>query len=372
LKVAVAILAAGSGQRFGQDKTQVVLKSRPVWRWSFDTFRSHPSVNFIVLVGSRFNEDALRQAPADAFVLGGNTRQESAARALETIPADNDIVLIHDAARPFVSHSVIDRVLAELETHDAAAAAIRVTDTIKQFSEGRLATLDRDTLYAMQTPQGAKLPTLRSAMASTTENFTDEMALLESVGILPRLVDGEPNNFKLTTPEDLARANSVAGPTEMRTGFGYDVHPYSTDPDRIMMLGGVAFPDTPALDGHSDADAILHAATDALLGAAALGDIGQHFPNTDPEWRGAPSIHFIRHAAKLLAEGGWTIANLDMTVVAEHPKIMKKALEIRTTVAAAIGIAVDRVSIKATTNERMGFVGRGEGIAAMAVATILR
>jgi 2-C-methyl-D-erythritol 4-phosphate cytidylyltransferase/2-C-methyl-D-erythritol 2,4-cyclodiphosphate synthase len=292
--------------------------------------------------------------------------------ALAAIPGDFDVVLIHDAARPFVSHAIIDRVLASLESHEAAAAAIPVTDTIKQVIYNRVSTLNRDSLFAMQTPQGARLSVLRSAIERANQSFTDEMALLESIGIIPELVMGDPTNFKLTTPDDLSRAQSVAGPTEFRTGMGYDVHPYSTDPDRTMMLGGVAFPGTPALDGHSDADAVLHAATDALLGAAALGDIGQHFPNTDPQWHGAPSIHFLRHAAELLRSSGWSIGNLDMTVVAEHPKIMKKSVEIRTVVSEALQIDLDRVSIKATTNERMGFVGRGEGIAALAVAMISR
>ena len=372
MKVAVAILAAGSAQRFGQDKTRLLLKGRPVWRWSYDTFRSHSAISHVVLVGSAANAPDLELAGADRVILGGTSRQESTALALAAIPDDFDVVLIHDAARPFVSAAIIGRVLASLESHDAVAAAVPVTDTIKQVADHRVTTLNRDALFAMQTPQGARLAVLRSAIATATQTFTDEMALLESIGIIPELVMGDPTNFKLTTPEDLIRAQSMAGPTEFRTGMGYDVHPYSSDPNRMMMLGGVAFPDTPALDGHSDADAVLHAATDALLGAAALGDIGQHFPNTDPQWRGAPSLHFLRHAAGLLRSLGWTIVNLDMAVVAEHPKIMKKSVEIRTAVSDALQIELDRVSIKATTNERMGFVGRGEGIAALAVATISR
>jgi 2-C-methyl-D-erythritol 4-phosphate cytidylyltransferase/2-C-methyl-D-erythritol 2,4-cyclodiphosphate synthase len=291
---------------------------------------------------------------------------------VQAIPPEFDAVLIHDGARPFVSPSIIDRVINGLTTHPAVAAAIPVTDTIKQASDGKLNTLDRSTLWAMQTPQGAHRVRLAEALDSAAMEYTDEMALLESTGITPHLVAGEPTNFKLTTPDDLVRAQAFAGFPEYRTGMGYDVHSFSSDRTRTMMLGGVAFPGEQALEGHSDADALLHAATDALLGAAALGDIGQHFPNTDPRWQGAPSLTFLAHAAKLLADGGWRIVNLDMTVVAERPKVMKRAEEIRSVVGNCLGIDASRVSIKATTNERMGFVGREEGIAALAVATISR
>jgi 2-C-methyl-D-erythritol 4-phosphate cytidylyltransferase/2-C-methyl-D-erythritol 2,4-cyclodiphosphate synthase len=196
------------------------------------------------------------------------------------------------------------------------------------------------------------------------------MALVEALGVHPEIVQGEPNNFKITTPEDLARARAIASPAEVRVGIGYDIHPFSDDPSRKLFLGGVHFPDHRALDGHSDADVVLHAATDALLGAAGLGDIGQHFPNTDPRWRGAPSLTFLHHAGVLLAEAGWRIVNLDLTAIAESPKIMKKAPEIRSAIAQCLGIEDSRVSIKATTNERLGSIGRGEGIAAFATASI--
>ena len=219
----------------------------------------------------------------------------------------------------------------------------------------------------MQTPQAAHTDLLRRAHEAATTDVTDDMALLEAIGVHPTLVHGDPQNMKITTPADLLRL-----PSETRTGMGYDVHSFSTDPSRVLMLGGVAFPDHPALEGHSDADALLHAAVDALLGAAAMGDIGVHFPPSDEQWRGRASLHFLGHAAALLREGGWSVVNVDMTVIAESPKVMKRSAEVRETVASALGIEMDRVSLKATTNERMGFVGRGEGIAALAIATIRR
>jgi 2-C-methyl-D-erythritol 4-phosphate cytidylyltransferase/2-C-methyl-D-erythritol 2,4-cyclodiphosphate synthase len=212
---------------------------------------------------------------------------------------------------------------------------------------------------------------LRRAHTNASAHLTDEMALVEALGVDPLIVPGESTNFKITNPEDLARARAIAGSGEMRTGMGYDIHPFSDDPSRTLFLGGVPFSDHPALAGHSDADVILHAATDALLGAAGMGDIGQHFPNTDPRWHGEPSLTFLRHAVSLLAAAGWRVVNLDMTAVAESPKIMKQADRIRQVVSEAMGVEPSRVSIKATTNERLGSIGRGEGIAAFAVATIV-
>jgi 2-C-methyl-D-erythritol 4-phosphate cytidylyltransferase/2-C-methyl-D-erythritol 2,4-cyclodiphosphate synthase len=222
----------------------------------------------------------------------------------------------------------------------------------------------------MQTPQAAHHSVIAKAYSESTGEFTDEMALMESVGIQPTLVDGDPRNFKVTTPDDLLRAQAYVGYPEYRTGMGYDIHPVATD-GRPLMLGGVRF-EGPGLDGHSDADVVLHAVTDALLGGAAMGDIGEHFPNTDPQWRGAPSVHFLEHAANLLRNEGWQIVNIDISVVAEFPKIMPKALEIRQAIGGATQIEPARISIKATTNEKLGAIGRSEGIAAFAVATLRR
>ena len=370
MKTYAAILAAGGGTRFGGDKTLALLGRRPVWRWSFDTYAEHPEIAGVVLVGSDSNLEALQASGAHAVVRGGKTRQESSLAALEALPMDAEALLIHDAARPFTSMALVSSVIQAVERVGAAAAAIPVVDTIKQISPDGISTLDRERLVAMQTPQGARVELLRQAHAASSGNTTDDMALIEAIGVHPEIVLGEPQNFKITTPEDLSRARALIGSPEIRTGLGYDIHPFSNDPSRTLYLGGVAFHDHAALDGHSDADVILHAATDALLGAVGLGDIGQHFPNTDPRWLGEPSLTFLRHAAQLLRERGWRVVNLDMTAIAESPKVMKKSEEIRALVGEAIGIDPSRISIKATTNERLGSIGRSEGIAAFATAAV--
>jgi len=370
LKTYAAILAAGSGSRFGCDKTQALLGRKPLWRWSFDAYAAHPAVSGVVLVGSEANLASFGGVSALRAVRGGATRQQSSLAALQALPPDAEAVLIHDAARPFVSSQLISRVFDAVSRSGAAAAAVPVVDTIKQVSESGIVTLDRSRLVSMQTPQGAKVELLRRAHASSGAGATDDLALIEAIGVHPELVEGDPLNFKITTPDDLSRARALIGSPETRTGIGYDIHRFSDDPGRTLMLGGVAFPDNAALDGHSDADVLLHAATDALLGAAGLGDIGQHFPNTDPRWAGEPSLTFLRHASLLLSESGWRVVNLDVTLIGESPKIMGRAEEIRARIGETLGIESSRVSVKATTNERLGAIGRGEGIAAFAIATI--
>jgi 2-C-methyl-D-erythritol 4-phosphate cytidylyltransferase/2-C-methyl-D-erythritol 2,4-cyclodiphosphate synthase len=371
MRIAAAILAAGSSSRAGFDKTLVDLAGRPVWRWSFETYSSQPQIQDVFVVGSQANFQTIA-AEGVRVVLGGSTRQESVRKALESVSAD--VLLLHDAGRPFVSGRVIGDVVAAIERSGAAAAAVPVVDTIKEIMPEGVKTLDRSRLIAMQTPQGARVELLRRAHHLATADATDDMALLEHIGVQPEIVLGDPKNFKITTAEDLERARAAAGviASETRIGFGYDVHPFSSDEARTLMLGGVAFPGHPALDGHSDADVLLHAATDALLGAAGLGDIGQHFPNTEPRWKGEPSLTFLKAAANLLREARWTVVNLDITVVAESPKIGPKALEIISCIASALELAKDRVSVKATTNEKLGFIGRGEGIAATAACCIRR
>ncbi len=369
MRTVAVILAAGQGTRFGGDKTGLSVRGKPLWRYSFDTFQGHPSIDAVGILASPDNIEAIRsQAEGAHFVeLGGATRTDSSRRAVEL--ADSEWILIHDAARPLVSHELISRVLESLENNQAVAPALPVTDTIKQRDGDVYRTLDRSQLHAMQTPQAAHRSVLKKAYSESKQEFTDEMALLESTGIQPHFVAGEARNFKVTTQDDLARLAGYFSAPETRTGLGYDIHPFSTDPDRKMVLGGVEF-EGPALDGHSDADVILHAVVDALLGAVSLGDIGVHFPNSDERWRGAPSTHFLRYAADLLAEHGWQVVNVDISVVAEFPKIMKQAQAIREAIGGGLGVASDRIGIKATTNERLGSIGRGEGIAAFAVATV--
>lgn len=371
MKVVAAILAAGKGDRFGGDKTQVELHGRPLWHWPFETFWNHPEVDGVGLVGNAGNLSALQGESRALFVLeGGDNRVESSRRAVHATPEDCEIVLIHDAARPFVSERVITDVIAAVRRSQAAAPGLPVTDTIKRRRDGVLETVDRAALYAVQTPQGATRELFVRAHAGASASATDDLQLLEAIGVSPEIVPGDPRNAKVTVPEDLARL--AGGPTEMRTGMGYDVHAFSDDPVRPLMLGGVRFEGERGLEGHSDADVLLHAVVDALLGAAGKGDIGQHFPNQDLRWKDCPSTHFLAHAGQLLKEERWFIQNVDITVVAEQPKLMTRANEICRNIASALEIGHGRINLKATTNERLGFIGRGEGIAAMAIATLSR
>lgn len=366
MTVDVAILAAGTGQRFGTDKTLVLVGGRPVWRWSYDWFSHYGAFGRVFVVAGEHNRAAI-EASGVPTILGGSTRGQSAQNALAVTRAD--AILFHDAARPFLVQDAVERVLTALARTGGAAAALPVTDTIKRvFPSGGVETLDRTELRAMQTPQAARTDWLRDAYARATQEHTDDLALLESAGYPFELVAGDPQTFKITTPDDLLRARAMVGGPQTRTGLGYDIHPF--DPTRELWLGGVHFPEGPGLAGHSDADVLLHAVTDAILGAAALGDIGQHFPNTDPQWRGASSLRFLAHAAALARAAGWEIVNLDLTAVAEIPKIMRRADEIRHAIAAEVDIPASAVNVKATTNERLGSIGRAEGIAAFAVATL--
>lgn len=365
MTVTAIVLAAGRGERFGGDKVTAPLRGKPVWRHSFETFLGHPGIHAVGIVANPDNIDEIRsQAPEAAFVvLGGATRQASARIGVES--ADSEVVLLHDAARPGVTVEVIDAVLKGVADAGSAAACIPVTDTIRRLDQSpRL--LDRSTLVAMQTPQGAIRSELLEAYAKADREYTDDIALLEASGATPALVPGDPRNQKLTHPSDMKTF------PEYRTGIGYDVHAFSDDASRPLMLGGVHFPGHPGLEGHSDADALAHAIVDALLGGAGLGDIGKHFPPSDPRWSGEPSKTFLSHAKTLLNAERWSIVNVDATVIAEFPKIMIREIEVREKISEALGIETSAVSIKATTNERLGALGRGEGIAAFAVATIVR
>jgi len=370
MKVIAAILAAGRGTRFGRDKLAVSVGDRPVWRWSYDAFANHPEIDGVILVGRPDNLETLRQVPAIAHVLGGDRRQDSTLAAVEACPEGTEILLVHDGARPFVNEETISRVVAAARANGAAAACVPVVDSITCLRDGSVTSLDRTTLRAMQTPQGVRIDWLREALAKATTEYTDELSMVQSLGHAVQLVDGSPENFKVTHASDVLRARAKFGGPLTRTGFGYDVHRFSTDTSRTLMLGGIAFPGAMALDGHSDADVLLHAATDAILGARADGDIGVHFANTDPRWHGAPSIKFLEFAYERAKSAGYTLVNLDIAVVAEKPKIMPKAAEMRQTIARALGVADSQISIKATTNEGMGAIGREEGIAAWAVATL--
>ncbi|HWA82797.1 MAG TPA: 2-C-methyl-D-erythritol 2,4-cyclodiphosphate synthase [Fimbriimonadaceae bacterium] len=369
MRVTAAVLAAGRGERFGGDKTSALLGGKAVWRWSFDSLVSHPRIDEVGLVVAP-GAAHLYHAPEAAFVVeGGASRQESSRIAAEA--SQGDIVLIHDAARPFVFPEVVDRVVEAVGRSDAAAPAIAVADTLRHLGSAGYELIDRSKTVAMQTPQGARREVLLAAHSSADRTYTDEIALIEALGASYEIVEGDSRSFKITTQEDMDRAQSMAAGGETRTGFGYDIHPFSTDESRPLMLGGVRF-EGAGLDGHSDADVVIHAVVDALLGAAGLGDIGQHFPNTDPRWRNASSLTFLSHARQELATRGWSIVNVDITLIGEKPKVMPRAWEIRQVLAEALAVESDRVNLKATTNEGLGSLGRAEGIAVHAVSTIRR
>lgn len=368
MRVIAAILAGGRGERFGGDKTSAMLGGKPVWKWSFDAYASHPLVDGVGLVGSASNLPNLSSAQALFTIEGGETRQDSSRLAVNA--AEGDIVLLHDAARPFVSQQVIADVIAAVQRTGAAAPGIPVSDTLRIRQGDSYELLDRSKAVAMQTPQGGLRDLLVEAHSRATQTLTDEMALVEALGHSYEIVAGDSSNFKITTMQDLERARAMVGGVEFRTGIGYDIHAFSTEAERPLMLGGIRFEGAPGLEGHSDADVVIHAVVDALLGAAGLGDIGQHFPNTDPRWRNEPSSTFLAHAAKLLCEAGWSIVNVDITMIGEKPKVMARSAEVRTFLSDAIGVESSRVSFKATTNEGMGSLGRAEGIAAYAVATL--
>jgi 2-C-methyl-D-erythritol 4-phosphate cytidylyltransferase/2-C-methyl-D-erythritol 2,4-cyclodiphosphate synthase len=363
MKALAVLLAAGRSERFGQDKLWTQLDGTPLWTRPYRTLRGAVGPVGIVCPEDRI-PDFSSLAPDAAFVVaGGRTRTESARRGFEAREPSIEAVLFHDAARPFVSNEVVARVLAAVDAQGAAIAAVPVVDTVKEVGTDGLRTLERERLVAAQTPQGAHVALWQKAFANGLE-ATDDAALLEAVGIAVALVPGERENVKVTTLSDLGPRMS-----ETRTGLGYDVHPFSTDPSRPLWLGGVQF-EGPGLEGHSDADVVLHAVVDALLGAVGLGDIGEHYANTDPRWKDAPSSLFLKESVGKLAQAGWHVVNIDVSVIAERPRLAGKREDVRRAIATLAGLPVERVSLKATTNEGLGAIGRGEGVAAFAVATV--
>lgn len=370
------ILAAGSGSRFGADKTAAMLRGKPIWRWSFDTFVSHPEISAVGIVTSRENLDKVREsANGAAFVVeGGRSRPESSRLGFEAMAGFVDAVLLHDGARPLVTKEVISNVVRGIREFGASAAAIPAVDTVRTIDvKGLVFRPERNTIRMMQTPQGATVELLRAAYAAAeAESCTDEMAMLEAIGQSPAIVDGDPANMKVTQPVDIRLLESFLPPGEQRTGLGYDVHAFSSNPGRPLWIGGVHFPGEQGLEGHSDADPAMHAIADALLGAAGLGDIGTHFSNRDPRWKDAPSSTFLAAIAQMLGEGGWQIGNIDCTILAEAPRLADRYDEMRAAIAVPLGVQPERISIKATTCEGLGSIGRREGVAAHAIATIQR
>lgn len=385
--IAVILVAAGQGTRaqgalVGAPKQYRDLAGMPVIIRSFNAFAQRTDVDWIVPVISPEHADiyADMDLSADALlapVSGGATRQASVLAGLEALePYAPDLVLIHDAARPLVSAQVIDNVTGGLSDALAVLPVTPVIDTIKRSAQGQIAngTEDRSALWAAQTPQGfvfADILSAHRAAAQTEESFTDDAAIAEWAGITAHLVKGDPHNIKVTRPEDFGLGAYFLGERtimETRTGTGLDVHRFVAG-DHVR-LAEVDIAHIAKLSGHSDADAALHVLTDALLGALAEGDIGTHFPPSDEKWKGAPSRTFLSFAAERVATRGGRIVHLDLTLMCEAPKIGPHARQMRENIAAICQIDVSRVSVKAGTAEKMGFVGRGEGLFAQGTATV--
>ncbi|MGE5563665.1 MAG: bifunctional 2-C-methyl-D-erythritol 4-phosphate cytidylyltransferase/2-C-methyl-D-erythritol 2,4-cyclodiphosphate synthase [Bacillota bacterium] len=368
------IVAAGKGERAGGGvpKQFRLLGGKPVLRWAAESLIRHPAVQEVrVVIGSGQQEQAaaaLDGLGVGELIEGGAERADSVRAGLAAI--DADAVLVHDAARPFCPRAVVDRLIASLEFYDGAAPVLAVGDTLARAGTTIDEAVDRAGLVRVQTPQAFRLDQLRSAYERWEgPSPTDETTVLRAAGMDVAAVEGDPALEKLTRPQDFARAEQwLAGALRPRTGMGFDVHAFSGDGP--IMLGGVEVPHGRGLAGHSDADVVLHAITDALLGAAGLGDIGEHFPPSDPRWKGAASSLFLSHALGLLGECGAIIDHVDCTIIAETPKVGPHRDAMRARIAEIAGLSLDQVSIKATTTEGLGFTGRHEGIAAQAVASI--
>ncbi len=385
---AAIVVAGGRGVRAGPDeipKQYRLLAGRSVLRRTLDVFLAHPAIHrVIVIIGAGDSLRYANSAPQDEKLAmpatGGETRQQSVRNGLKALaPYNPDRVLIHDGVRPFVSPDLVSRMVEALDGAEAVVPLLPVANTLKSVTaDGRVgATVSRDGLYAAETPQGFRYTAIRDAhdrAAAAGLNFTDDAAVAEWAGIPVRSVAGEPENVKLTTVSDIAAAErrliaeAALAAGDVRVGIGFDVH--ALGPGYEVVLGGVHIPHTRGLVGHSDADVVLHALTDAVLGAIADGDIGMHFPSSDDRWKDVSSDRFLAFAAARVAARGGQIAHLDVAIVAEGPKIGPHRDAMRSCIAAICGIRPDQVGVKATTNEGLGFIGRGEGVAATATATI--
>jgi 2-C-methyl-D-erythritol 4-phosphate cytidylyltransferase/2-C-methyl-D-erythritol 2,4-cyclodiphosphate synthase len=381
--IAAVIVAAGRGHRAGGDlpKQYRHLAGEPVIRPTLVAFLAHPQIAAVQPVIHPDDEKLFDAAAAGLRALppvhGGATRQASVRAGLEALDGSApDIVLIHDAARPFLTGDLISRAIIAGKTHGAAVPAVAVADTVKKIDEQDMVTetLDRSRLRMVQTPQafvfGLIVEAHRRAAAAGLKDFSDDAALAEWAGHRVNVFAGETANVKLTTDDDFTGAEIVRGAAlaDVRTGNGFDVHAFG-DGDHVM-LGGVRIPHTRGLTGHSDADVALHALVDAILGALADGDIGMHFPPSDPQWRGAASERFLAFACERVRARSGVIAHLDVTIVCEAPRVAPHRDAIRARIAAIAGIPVTRVAVKATTSEKLGFTGRSEGMVAMATATV--
>ncbi len=390
----VLVVAAGRGNRARRDdiavpKQYASLSGKPILSHVLDKFATHSLINGIITVIHPDDEQEYHLASQNigskllTFVHGGETRQQSVLNGLLALEAFKpEFVHIHDAARPCFSAALLSRLVADVETNGAVVPALAVSDTLKRGEDGLITeTVDRTGLFAVQTPQSFKFETILAAHQAAikaaqiapknhvTLNFTDDASIAEWHGIDVRLCEGEAKNIKITTWEDFATgAYYLSEGMDIRVGHGFDVHCFEAG--EAVILCGISIPFEKKLKGHSDADVGLHALTDAIYGALADGDIGVHFPPSDPQWKGAASDVFLKHAASLVGSRGGVISNVDVTLICEAPKISPYSDEMRARIAEILELDVSRVSVKATTTERLGFTGRGEGISAMATATI--
>jgi 2-C-methyl-D-erythritol 4-phosphate cytidylyltransferase/2-C-methyl-D-erythritol 2,4-cyclodiphosphate synthase len=386
MTVAVVIVAGGSGIRAGGErpKQYQLIGGKPLIWWTIQAFASHPGVSHVQVVIAGDHQDMYAEAAAGFDILppveGGSTRQESCLRGLEALEShDPKVVLIHDAARPFASRDLISHVIAWLERHPAVLPGLPVIETLKKAPGGIVATtVDRTSMWTAQTPQGfdyaAILTAHRKVAAEGIDTLTDDAAVAEHAGIPVTMIPGRIENRKVTTSEDLALADrlmstrALADLPDIRVGQGFDIHPFTEG--SAVTLCGVTIPHDRKLAGHSDADAALHALTDAILGAIGKGDIGTHFPPSDAQWKNAASSIFLAKAVELVRTRGGLIANADITIIAEAPRIAPHLGAMKEALSAVLGIAPDRIAIKATTAEKLGSLGRSEGIAALAVAIV--
>ena len=371
-KIAVIIAAAGSGKRMGSSVPKQFLKieGKPILVKTASAFSRNSFVDgFFVVTGKDYIDEAKELvSELDKYkgvIEGGKERQDSVYNGIKTLGDDFDYVLVHDGARPYISQEVINRVIEKMVDCGTAVAAVPVKDTIKIVDEDGtfIETLKRDVLRGIQTPQGFSVDLLKNAYEKAfAENYygTDDAVLVERTGYPVHMVLGDYSNIKITTKEDM--------PMECRIGTGFDVHKF--EEGRKLILGGVEIPYEMGLLGHSDADVLVHAIMDALLGAAALGDIGKHFPDTDPKYKGISNLKLLEYVGELLEKEGYTVGNIDSTIIAQAPKLLPFIKTMQKNVAETLKISHNKVNVKATTTEKLGFTGRKEGIAAEAVCLL--
>ncbi len=374
MNTAAVIVAAGRGIRAGGDlpKQWQVVAGRRVADWTLDVFRQSDLIDRIVLVVHPDYEAMVDCTDID-IVHGGETRDASVFNGLTALEgSDCDKVLIHDVARPCLPQAIIEDVVNALDEHSGAAPALAVTDALWKGADNNVSgTQERDGLFRAQTPQGFRFDEILQAHKSNTVPAADDVEVARHAGLDVKIVAGHEDNLKITTPADFDRAEKVLkGDMDIRLGNGYDVHRFG-EGDHVVLCG-IDVPHERGLQGHSDADVGMHAVTDAIYGALAEGDIGRHFPPSDPQWKGAASDIFLKHAVELAVSKGFTLSNVDCTLICEQPRIGPHSDRMQQRMAEILNIEVDRVSVKATTSERLGFTGRKEGIAAIATATLVK